>query len=250
MCRSSPWTAASLGSNPATLLKPRTILPFLVPVALAGLTILLLRDPTYRFPLLAFSLPFFLRGAATAVGLNDRRPKSSIAARVFSTLGFAGFVVGWLLTFAVVGFALAVGVLSREPSGDLLKLLMFIAAAELVVVAWFLWPWYAREVLWNWTRRDVRIWTSSGNRWDRLSLAWRLQQKQMAESGGIRWRGFGATALVVASLMVLAAVGVSDGVAARLAEVAVLLLLPPLHMTIVVSANALCNRWAERASEQ
>ena len=248
MYRSSPWIDAPLGSDVATLLRPRTLLPFLVPVALAGLTILLLRDPTYRFPLLAFSLPFFLRGAATAVGLYDRRAKPSIAARVFSTLGFAGFVVGWLLTFAVVGFALAVGVLSREPSGDLLKLLMFIAAAELVVVAWFLWPWYAREVLWNWTRRDVRIWTSSGNRWDRLSLAWRLQQ--LAESGGIRWRGFGATALVVASLMALAAVGVSDGVAARLAEVAVLLLLPPLHMMIVLSANALCNRWAERASEQ
>ena len=170
-----------------------------------------------------------------------------MAARVFSTLGFAGFVVGWLLTFAVVGFAFADLVLAREPSGDLLKLLMFIAAGELVVAAWFLWPWYAREVLANWARRDVRIWTSSGNRWDRLSLAWRLQQ--MAESGGIRWRGFGATASVVTSLMVLAAVGVSDGLVARFAEVVALLLLLPLHMTIVVEANSLCNRWAERASE-
>lgn len=170
-----------------------------------------------------------------------------MAARAFSTLGFAGFVVGWLLTFAVVGFAFADLLLAQEPSGDLLKLLMFIAAGELVIVAWFLWPWYAREVLANWARQDVRIWTSSGNRWDRLSLAWRLQQ--MGESGGIRWRGFGATALVVAALMVLAAVGVSDGVLARLTEVAVLLLLLPLHMTIVLQANTLCNRWAERASE-
>ena len=170
-----------------------------------------------------------------------------MAARAFSTLGFAGFVVGWLLTFAVVGFAFADLLLAQEPSGDLLKLLMFIAAGELVIVAWFLWPWYAREVLANWARQDVRIWTSSGNRWDRLSLAWRLQQ--MGESGGIRWRGFGATALVVAALMVLAAVGVSDGVLARLTEVAVLLLLLPLHMTIVQQANTLCNRWAERASE-
>lgn len=228
-------------------LKPRALLPFLVPVALAGLTIILLRDPTYRFPLLAFSLPFFLRGAATAVGLYDRRTKPSVTARVFSTLGFAGFVVGWLLAFAVVGFAFADLLLSREPSGDLLKLLMFIAAAELVVVAWFLWPWYAREVLANWARQDVRIWTSSGNRWDRLSLAWRLQQ--MAGSGGTRWRGFGATALVVASLMVLAAVGVSEGLVARFAEVVALLLLLPLHVTIVLEANTLCNRWAERASE-
>ena len=236
-----------MGSSAPSLSKPRALLPFAVPVALAGLTILLLRDPTYRFPLLAFSLPFFLRAAAAAAGLYDRRTKPSMAARVFSTLGFAGFVVGWLLTFAVVGFAFADLVLAREPSGDLLKLLMFIAAGELVVAAWFLWPWYAREVLANWARRDVRIWTSSGNRWDRLSLAWRLQQ--MAESGGIRWRGFGATALVVTSLMVLAAVGVSDGLVARFAEVVALLLLLPLHMTIVVEANSLCNRWAERASE-
>ena len=236
-----------MGSSAPSLSKPRALLPFAVPVALAGLTILLLRDPTYRFPLLAFSLPFFLRAAATAAGLYDRRTKPSMAARVFSTLGFSGFVVGWLLAFAVVGFAFADLVLAREPSGDLLKLLMFIAAGELVVAAWFLWPWYAREVLANWARRDVRIWTSSGNRWDRLSLAWRLQQ--MAESGGIRWRGFGATALVVTSLMVLAAVGVSDGLVARFAEVVALLLLLPLHMTIVVEANSLCNRWAERASE-
>ena len=236
-----------MASNVAMLLKPRALLSFAVPVALAGLTILLLRDPTYRFPLLAFALPFFLRGAATAVGLYDRRTKPAMAARVFSTLGFAGFVVGWLLMFAVVGFALAVGVLAREPSADLLKLLMFIAAGELVVVAWFLWPWYARDVLSNWARRDVRIWTSSGNRWDRLSLARRLQQ--MAESRGTRWRGFGATALVVASLMVLAAMGATGGMVARLTEVAVLLLLPPLHIAIVLEANTLCNRWAERASE-
>ena len=238
----------SWGCDLGMSLKPTALLSLVVPVALAGLVILLFRDPTYRFPLLAFSLPFFLRGAAAAVGLYDRRTRPSVTARVFSTLGFAGFMVGWLLTFAVVGFVVAMAVFSREPSGDLLKLLLFIAAGELMVAAWFIWPWYAREVLSNWARQGVRIWTSSGNRWDRLSMAWRLQQ--MTDSGGIRWRGFGATALVVASLMVLAAVGASDSVVARTTEVVVLLLLPPLHMTIVREANALCNRWAERVSER
>lgn len=161
-----------------------------------------------------------------------------------SSLGFAGFIVGWLLTFAVIGFALAVGAFAGEPSGDLLKRIMFVAAAGLILAAWFLWPWYAREVLDNWPRQDVRVWTSSGNRWDRVFTAWRL--RQMAVSGAIRWRGFGATAMVVTCVAVSAAVGVNDGILARLVEVSALLLLPPAHVMIVREANALCDRWAER----
>lgn len=229
-------------------MNPRAALPLVVPVALAVLTIVVLRDPTYRFPVLAFLLPLFLRGAATAAGILDRSTRPSLTARVFSTLGFAGFVVGWLLTFAVIGFVVAVAVFAREPSGDLLKLIMFMAAAGLVLAAWFFWPWYAREVLANWPRHDVRIWTSSGNRWDRVFTAWRLQQ--MAASGAIRWRGFGATALVLACLVALAAVGVDDGMFARLVEVGALLLLPPAHLVIVVAAHALCDRWTERANAQ
>ncbi|MCY3838927.1 MAG: hypothetical protein OXH09_09845 [Gammaproteobacteria bacterium] len=229
-------------------MKPRALLPLVVPVALAVLVIVVLHDPTYRFPALAFLLPFFLRGAATAAGIYDRRTRPSLTARVFSTLGFAGFIVGWLLTFAVIGFVIAVGVFGGEPSGDLLKRIMFVAAAGLILVGWSLWPWYAREVLANWPRRDVRIWTSSGNRWDRVFTAWRLQQ--MAASGAIRWRGFGATALVVICLVALAAVGVDDGFGARLAEVGALLLLPPAHVMIVLQAHALCDRWTERANTQ
>ncbi|MXY55093.1 MAG: hypothetical protein F4Y41_01640, partial [Gammaproteobacteria bacterium] len=175
-------------------MNPRELLPLVVPVALAVLVVVVFRDPTYRFPVLAFLLPVFLRGAATAAGIYDRRTRPSLTARVFSTLGFAGFIVGWLLTFGVVGFVIAVGVFDGEPSGDLLKQIMFAAAVGLILAAWFIWPWYAREVLANWPRQDVRIWTSSGNRWDRVFTAWRLQQ--MAASGAIRWRGFGATALV------------------------------------------------------
>jgi len=247
MCRSSPWTDASLGSSLPTL-NPRALLPLVVPVALAVLVIVVFRDPTYRFPVLAFLMPIFLRGAATAAGIYDRRTRPSVTARVFSTFGFAGFIVGWLLTFSVVGFVIAVGVFDEEPSGDLLERIMFVAAAGLTLAAWFIWPWYAREVLANWPRQDVRIWTSSGNRWDRVFTAWRLQQ--MAASGAIRWRGFGATALVVACLVVSAAVGANDGIVARLAEVGALLLLPPAHVMIVLEAHALCARWTQRANAQ
>ena len=229
-----------------TSLRPRALLPLVVPVALAVLVVVVFRDPTYRFPVLAFLLPIFLRGAAAAAGIYDRGGRPSFTARVFSTLGFAGFVVGWLLTFAVVGFVIAVGVFDGEPSGDLLEGIMLVAAAGLVLAAWFLWPWYAREVLANWPRQDVRIWTSSGNRWDRVFTGWRLQQ--MAAAGAIRWRGFGATALVVACLVVLAAVGVTHGVVARLAEVAALVLLIPAHLVIVLEAHALCDRWAARSN--
>ena len=235
-----------MGSSASTPPNPRALLPLVVPVALAVLTIILLRDPTYRFPLLAFLLPLFLRGTATAAGIYDRRRRPSLTARVFSTLGFAGFIVGWLLTFAIIGFVIAVGLLDREPSGDLLKGVIFVAAAGLILAAWFLWPWYAREVLANWPRQDVRIWTSSGNRWDRVFTAWRLQQ--MAASGAIRWRGFGATALAIVTVMAAAALGTSEGPLARITEVVMVAFLPFVHLAIVQEARALCDRWAERAN--
>ena len=235
-----------MGSSLPTSLTPRALLPLVVPVALSVLVIVLLRDPTYRFPVLAFLLPLFLRGAAAAAGIYDRRTRPSFAARAFRTLGFAGFVVGWLLTFAVLGFVVAVAVFAREPSGDLLKQIMFVAAGGLVLAAWFFWPWYAREVLANWPRRDVRIGTASGNRWDRAFTDWQLEQ--MAQSGAIRWRGFGATALVVFCLVALAAVGATDGILARLVEVGFLLLLPPAHVVIVLEANALCEVWSAGGS--
>ena len=228
-----------------TRVRARKLAPLVLPTALAVTVVFLFRDPTYRFPLLALLLPWFLRGAAQLLGIEKR---TSSVRWAFSTFGFAAFVVGWLLAIAVLGFGLVVALFSVPPSSALLKQSSFWAAGGLVFAAWFWWPWYARDVLARWPAHGVRIWTSSGNRWDRLSMAWRLQQ--MADSGGIRWRGFGATALVVASLMVLAAVGVEDGVVARAAEVAALLLLAPLHVMIVVEANALCNRWAERMSER
>ena len=220
----------------------------LAPTTLAVVAVFLVRDPTYRFPLLALLLPLFLRGAATALALDDRRERASITAQVFSTIGFGAFVVGWLLTFAVIGFVVAVGVLSVDPSADLLKRIMFLSAAGLMLAAWFLWPWYARNVLANWPRHDVRIFTSTGNRWDRMYTARRLQQT--AASGAIRWRGFGATALVVLCVMGSTAAGVYEGFLARVAEVGVLVPVPFLHLVIVREAHALCGRWAVRANDQ
>lgn len=213
---------------------------FLLPLGLAVLTVLVLRDPTYRFPILALLLPFFLRGAATASGIRKERPSATVQA--FTTIGFAAFVIGWLLTFGVVGFVVAVGVFSAEPSADLLKRIILFATGGLVLAAWFLWPWYARLVLPDWPRRDVRIWTSSGNRWDRVFTAWRL--RQMAASGVIHWRGFGAAALVLLCVMGSTAAGVHEGLVARATELAGLALLPFLHLTIVRDAHALCGLWA------
>lgn len=232
-----------MGSSDPTPLNPRALVRLLVPIVLAVLAVLLFQDPTYRLPVLTLLLPLFVRGAAASVGLYEPRDRPSVTVRVFSTLGFAAFVVGWLLVFAVVGFVIAVGVFGQEPSGDLLRGVLFGAAAGLVLAAWFLWPWYAREVLSNWPRQELRIWTASGNRWDRVFAAWRLQQ--MAASAGTQWRGFGATALVISMLMVLAAIGVNEGVLTRLVEIGALLMLALAHLMIVVEAHALCERWSE-----
>ncbi len=245
MCRLGPWIAASLDSNRPSLDLPgyvRLLPPVIVGVAVIGLA----KDPTYRFPLLTLLLPFFLRGAAIASGISKEGPPAT--AQAFTAIGFAAFVIGWLLTLGVVGFAVAIVGFSAEPSADLLKRIMLFAATGLVLAAWFLWPWYARLVLPNWPRQDVRIWTSSGNRWDRVFTGWRLQQ--LAASGAVRWRGFGATALVLICVMASSATGVYQGIHVLLAELGCLLLLPFLHLVIVRDAHALCRLWAARADAE
>ena len=214
--------------------------PLVLPTALAVIVVFVFRDPTYRFPLLALLLPVFLRGAA--IGLDVHKRVSRVR-WLFSTFGFAAFVVGWLLVFAVLGFALIVAMFPVSPSAELLKQSSFCAAAGLVLAAWFWWPWYARDVLARWPMHGVRIWTSSGNRWDRLYIAWRMQR--MAESGRVRWRGFGATALVIALVMVSTAAGTYEGLLARGVEVGCILLLPLLHLVIVGEADALCGLWSK-----
>ena len=215
--------------------------PLVLPTVLAVIVVCVFRDPTYRFPLLALLLPWLLRGAAQVLGVQKRM---SGARWLFVTLGFAGFAIGWLLVIAVLGFGLIVALFSVPPSSALLKQTSFWAAGGVVLAAWFWWPWYARDVLARWPMHAVRIWTSSGNRWDKLFIGWRMQR--MAESGSVRWRGFGATALVIALVMAATAAGAYDGLSVRVAEVGCVASLPFLHLVIVREADALCGQWAER----
>ena len=225
------------------LLTTSTIRYLAPPTVLAGAFTFLVSDPTYRFPLLAFVLPMFVRGAAKTLDLGKDTTDDSRVGRFFVMVGFAGFVVGWLLVFAILAFTAAVGLFSVSGSADVLKVAMTLAAVGFVVAAWFWWPWYVRDELASWPRHDVRVWTSSSNRWDRLYLAWRMQQ--FAESDDLRAHGFMATSGVVVSLFALAAVGSYPGVLARGAEVVLVLALPVAHAFVVRAANALCERWAE-----
>ena len=223
------------------LLTPKVLRHLAPPTVLAGAFTFLVSDPTYRFPLIAFVLPMFVRGAAKALDVGKDTTDDSRVGRFFVMVGFAGFVVGWLLVFAILAFTAAVGMLSVSGSADVLKVAMVLAAAGFAVAAWFWWPWYVRDELANWPRHDVRVWTSSSNRWDRLYLAWRMQQ--FAESGELRWRGFAATVGVVVSVFALAAAGAYAGVIARGAEILFVLALPLAHVFVVSEGNALCQRW-------
>lgn len=229
------------------LLPTKAVRHLAAPTVLTGVFTFLVSDPTYRFPLVALVLPMFVRGAAKALEVGKDTTDDSRVGRFFVMVGFAGFVVGWLLVFAILAFTAAVGLFSVSGSADILKVAMTLAALGFVVAAWFWWPWYVRDELANWPRHDVRVWTSSSNRWDRLHLSWRMQQ--FAESADLRAYGFMATAGVVVCVFALAAVGAYAGMLARGAEVLLVLALPVAHAVVVRHADALCGRWAaERAA--
>ena len=154
-------------------------------------------------------------------------------------------MAGWLLAFTLLVYSVALGLLSLPASAEVLKASLLLAGGGFVVAAWFWWPWYARDVLAAWPRTPERIWTASGNRWDRLFLSWRMQQ--LAASGQLRWRGFAATAALVVLVESLAAVGAYQGVSARLLEIVLIALLPVMHLMIVREADRLCRRWAQRS---
>ncbi len=219
----------------------RALRPLILPAIASAGVLVLVDDPTYRFPLLALVLPFHVRGAALGLGLGA--PGSRVR-RLFEAVGFAGFVAGWLLAFSAVAFGIAVAAFSLPVTTTLLKQTLFIGAAALVVGAWFWWPWYVGDALDAWPRHGVRIATASGNRWDRLFLSWRMQR--MAASGRLRWRGFAATGLVIAVVVLASAAGAYGGWLARLVEAACVLALPVLHLHAVASAHALCTLWGQR----
>ena len=213
----------------------------LLPTIATAVVLVLVGDPTYRLPLLALLLPLHVRGAAAALGVEARGSKTR---RFFEAIGFAGFVAGWLLAFAAVAFGVAVALFSVPVTTALLKQTLFVGVAGLVLGAWFWWPWYVGDALAAWPRHGVRIATASGNRWDRLFLSWRMQR--MAASGGLRWRGFGATGLVIGVVVLASVMGAYEGWLARGVEGICILVLPALHLGAVAAAQALCVVWSER----
>ena len=215
--------------------------PLLIPTAATAFATVLVADPTYRFPLTALLLPLFLRSAATVHGVA-RSGSGAIITALFQALGFAGFAVGWLLMFAILVFIVGTGALAIA-SADMVKIALLLAALGFVVAAWFWWPWYARDSLASWPSTGVRIATASGNRWEKVYLAWRMQA--LATAKGVRWRGFGGTAAVIGLVMGLTTLGAYPGVLPRLAEAACILLLPVVHWLIVREAHALCESWAD-----
>ena len=219
----------------------RALRPLILPAIASAGVLVLVGDPTYRFPLLALVLPLQVRAAAMGLGVGV--PGSRVR-RLFEAVGFAGFVAGWLLAFAAMAFGIAVAAFSLPVTTALLKQTLFVGAAGLVVGAWFWWPWYVGDVLDAWPRHGVRIATASGNRWDRLFLSWRMQR--LAASGRLRWRGFAATGLVIAVVVLASAAGAYGGWLARLVEAACVLALPVLHLHAVAAAHALCTLWAQR----
>lgn len=219
------------------------LVPLLPATAAAALVLWLVADPTYRFPLLTLLLPLHVRGAAVGLGVAAGGSKTRW---FFEAVGFAGFVAGWLLAFAAVAFGVAVALFSVPVTTALLRQALFVGAAGLLLGAWFWWPWYVGDALAGWPRHGVRIATASGNRWDRLFLSWRMQR--MAASGRVRWRGFGATGLVIAVVVVASAMGAYEGWPARVVEGICVLVLPALHVAAVAAAHALCVVWSERSA--
>lgn len=218
--------------------------PLIVPTVAAGVVAFYFSDPTYRFCLTALLLPIFLRAAARALDADKEKADSSGIGWLFSILGFAGFVAGWLLAFTIFVYILALGLLSLPGSAEVLKASALLGGTGFILAAWFWWPWYARDVLAAWPPTETRIWTASGNRWQRIFLSWRMQQ--LAASGELRWRGFATTSALVISVLALAALGSYQGVPARLLEFVFVALLPVLHLTIVHEANTLCLLWRQR----
>ena len=233
----------SVGFGLDTTAWRRTLAPLLLPAAATALVLWLVADPTYRFPLLALLLPLHVRGAAVGLGVAAHASKTRL---LFEAIGFAGFVAGWLLAFAVVAFGVATALFSVPVTTALLRQVLFAGASGLVLGAWFWWPWYVGDALAAWPRHGVRIATASGNRWDRLFLSWRMQR--MAASGRLRWRGFGATALVIGVVVLASAMGAYDGWPARVAEGVCVLVLPALHLGLVQATQALCVLWSERGT--
>ena len=215
---------------------------FAVPAALSVAIVTLFHDPTYRFPLLTLVLPMFLRGAAIALGVNRTTDEPSRSQRFFATLGFAGFAVGWLLMFGLIAFTVLVLLLSFPGTGTTIAFCLSFGGFGLILAAAFWWPWYARDVLEQWPRSSFRVGTQSSNRWQRLFLAWRIQQMR---GRGLRLKGFALLASVIVVVMALTILGAYQGTVPRIVDILLIALLSPLHLQIVKTTHKVCTLWQE-----
>ncbi len=242
MVAAAPTCGRGISIGQAVDLLMKFLVPLGLPTVASALIVTLVWDPTLRYPLVILTLPAFLLGAAKGLGVGEFRDSTMIW--IVRSLGTMAFFVGWTLAFSILGYLIAVSVFSLESTNFVMK--RTIVVANLVgfgTAAWFLWPYYAREVVSAWPTQDKRIWVSSSNRWDQVFRAYRL--REMARSGPLRLIGFGLTAGVLMAVLGLTVLGAYEGSAARFGEALLVLLLPVLHYGIVLETNAISTRWRD-----
>lgn len=225
----------------------RDLAPFSSPVILAVAVVLLVDDPTERYPLLVFVLPLFLRSAAIVLGLHDHSRSGSKLNWVLNMFKFSAVVIGWTVIFAIISVAIAVNLLSFELTATVMKRAIPLSAWGFVMAAWLWWPNYAKTILADWPWHEVRIWVPSSNRRDMMLRSFRI--RQIVQPSSTWWRGFCGVAILSFVIMALSALGAYQGTIVVLTEfLAATVLLPILHLVIVRAAHKVCLTWAKEQS--
>lgn len=225
----------------------RDLAPFSLPVILTLAVVLLVDDPSERYPLLVFVLPLFLRSAAIVLGLYDPSGSGSKLNRVLNMFRFAAVVIGWTVILSIVSVAIAVNLLSFELTTTVMKRAILLSVSGFVMAAWLWWPNYAKSILADWPWHEVRIWVPSSNRWDVMFRSFRM--RQMLQPSSTWWRGFCGVASLAVLIMALSALGVYQGTVVVLTEfLAATVLLPMLHLVIVRAAHNVCLTWDKEHS--
>lgn len=225
----------------------RDLAPFSSPVILAVAVVLLVDDPTERYPLLVFVLPLFLRSAAIVLGLHDHSRSGSKLNWVLNMFKFSAVVIGWTVIFAIISVAIAVNLLSFELTATVVKRAILLSASGFVMAAWLWWPNYAKTILADWPWHEVRIWVPSSNRRDMMLRSFRM--RQIVQPSSTWWRGFCGVAILSFVIMALSALGAYQGAIVVLTEfLAATVLLPILHLVIVRAAHKVCLTWGKEQS--
>ncbi len=219
---------------------PGRLLRTITPVALAPvLAVLIFDDPTYRYALIAASLPFQLRAAATLLDLPLTPEMGSRTTWLLQAAGFTSMVLGWTVMFTILAMVLVVGVIGVPFSFVAMKQSALVGSLGFIAAAWFWWPFYARNVLSSWPGHDRRIFVRASNNWDALAHASRIQQSRT----GTRIPGFITVTLIAAATIGASAAGALDHPLSAIAAIVAAACLPLLHVVVVAEANRLCQGW-------